>query len=85
MDKNTEKSTVECLQILIKDLRHLQYGLNIKLRTDDFLYNKLITAYQEIKPYKYAYYKPINTVAGLINDLRSSIITYKVLNPLGST
>ena len=23
MDKNTKKSTIECLQILIKDLRHL--------------------------------------------------------------
>ena len=23
--------TIECLQILIKDLRHLQYGLNAKL------------------------------------------------------
>ena len=34
---------------------------------------------------KYAYYKPINTVAGLINDLQSSIIIYKVLNPPGST
>ena len=85
MDKNTEKLTVECLQILIKDLRHLQYGLNIKLRTDDFLYNKLITAYQEIEPYKYAYYKPADTIAGLINNLRSFIITYEALNPLGST
>ena len=30
MDKNTEKSTIECLQILIENLRHLQHGLNIK-------------------------------------------------------
>ena len=52
MDKNTEKLTVECLQILIKDLRHLQHGLNVKLQMDDFLHNKLITACQEIEPYK---------------------------------
>jgi len=52
---------------------------------DDFLYNKLITACQEVEPYKYAYYKPADTVAGLINDLRSSIAMYEVLNPLGST
>jgi len=38
-----------------------------------------------MEPYKYAYYKPADTVASLINDLRSSIITYKALNPLGST
>jgi len=42
-------------------------------------------AYQEVEPYKYAYYKPIDTLAGLINNLRSSIITYEVLNLLGST
>jgi len=38
-----------------------------------------------MEPYKYAYYKPVDTVAGLINNLRSSIIMYKALNPLGST
>ena len=85
MDKNTKKSTIECLQILIKDLRHLQHGLSIKLKMDDFLYNKLIIAYQEIEPYKYTYYKPADTIASLINNLRSSITIYKALNPLGST
>jgi len=38
-----------------------------------------------MEPYKYAYYKPADTVASLINDLRSSITTYEALNPLGST
>jgi hypothetical protein len=38
-----------------------------------------------MEPYKYTYYKPTDTVASLINNLRSSIITYKALNPLGST
>ena len=38
-----------------------------------------------MEPYKYACYKPADTVAGLINDLRSSIIIYEALNPLGST
>ena len=38
-----------------------------------------------MEPYKYTYYKPADTIAGLINDLRSSIIIYKALNPLGST
>jgi len=42
-------------------------------------------ACQEVEPCKYTYYKPTDTLAGLINNLRSSIITYKVLNPLGST
>ena len=38
-----------------------------------------------MEPYKYAYYKPVDTIAGLINDLWSSIITYEALNLLGST
>ena len=38
-----------------------------------------------MEPYKYAYYKPADTIAGLINNLQSSIIIYKALNPLGST
>jgi len=38
-----------------------------------------------MEPYKYAYYKPADTVAGLINNLRSSITIYKALNPPGST
>ena len=37
-----------------------------------------------MEPCKYAYYKPTDTLAGLINDLRSSIVTYEVLNPPGS-
>ena len=42
-------------------------------------------ACQEVKPCKYAYYKPTDTLAGLINDLHSFIVIYKVLNPLSST
>ena len=38
-----------------------------------------------MEPCKYAYYKPVDTLAGFINDLQSSIVTYKVLNPLSST
>jgi hypothetical protein len=54
------------------------------LKIDEFLYNKLITACQELEPCKYAYYKPTDTLAGLINDLQSSIAIYKALNPLSN-
>ena len=43
--KNKSKSTGDCLQLLLNDLRYLQYSLNTNLRNDDFLYNKLIVAY----------------------------------------
>jgi hypothetical protein len=55
------------------------------LKIDKFLYNKLIIAYQELEPCKYAYYKPTDTLASLINDLRSFITIYKALNLLSNT
>jgi hypothetical protein len=38
-------------------------------KTDEFLYNKLIITCQELEPCKYTYYKLINTLASLINNL----------------
>jgi hypothetical protein len=85
INKNIGKSTLKCLQILIKDLRHLQHRLDTSLKTDKFLHNKLIIAYQDLELYKYAYYKPADTLASLINNLRSSITIYKACNPLVNT
>ena len=34
INRNAGKSTEECLQILISNLRHLQYGLNHDLRSE---------------------------------------------------
>ena len=42
--KNKGKSTGDCLQLLLNNLRYLQHGLNANLRNNDFLYNKLIVA-----------------------------------------
>jgi hypothetical protein len=58
--------------------------MDIILKTDEFLRNKLITACQELEPCKYAYYRPADTLTSLINDLRSFIITYEASNPLGN-
>jgi hypothetical protein len=43
--KSEGKSIEDCLQLLLNNLRHLQYSLNANLRNNDFLYNKLIVAY----------------------------------------
>jgi hypothetical protein len=45
------------------------------MRTDKILHNKLILACQEVPACEYACYRPSESLAGLINDLRSSIIT----------
>ena len=71
----------EYLQLLIKDLCHLQHGLDAELRTDKFIYNKLINACQDIPACRYICFKPANNLAGLTNDLRSFIIIFQKANP----
>jgi len=79
--KNPEKSTLECLQLLINDLRHLQHGLENNLKTDDFLHNKIITACITHEACRFACCKPATTVTGLISELRTSITAYKATRP----
>jgi hypothetical protein len=74
------KNTQECLQLLIQELRHLQHGLDKELQNDKFIHNKLIDACQEVPACTYACFKPADNLAGLISDLRSSIITYEKAN-----
>ncbi len=71
----------ECLQLLIKNLGHLQHGLDVELRTDKFIYNKLIDVYQDVPACQYPCFKPADGLAGLINNLRSLIITFQKVNP----
>lgn len=74
---NTGKPTLECLQLLIKELRHLQHSLDQPFQSDTFLHNKLVLACRELPACQYACYKPSETLPGLMNDLQSSIITYE--------
>src|SRR6202021_1919224 len=63
INQNPTKSKLDCLQLLIKDLRHLQHGLDFELHTDKFLNNKLIVACQNLEPSKYVCYKTAVSVA----------------------
>ena len=81
ISKNEGKPMEECLEKLIDELRHLQHGLDPELRTDRFIHNKLINACQNLPACQYACFKPADSLAGLINNLRSSIITYTQANP----
>ena len=42
--KSEGKSIEDCLQLLLNNLRYLQYGLDTNLHNNNFLYNKLIVA-----------------------------------------
>jgi hypothetical protein len=78
--ENEDKSIEECLQLLIKNLRHLQHDLNSKLRSEKFIHNKLINACQDVFVCQYVCFKLSDSLVDLINDLRSSIIIYQKAN-----
>ncbi len=80
MTSNESKSVEECLQLLIKQLRHLQHDLNSKLRSEKFIHNKLINACQDVFVCQYVCFKLSDSLIDLINDLRSSIIIYQKVN-----
>ena len=77
MSTNPEKSTTECLQILINELRQLQYGLTPDLRTTAFIHNKLVTACQGIPACRYATADPPADFGQLINKIQSSIMNFE--------
>jgi hypothetical protein len=80
MTSNEGKSAEECLQLLIKQLRHLQHGLDPELRSEKFIHNKLINACQDVSACQYVCFKLSDSLVELINDLRSSIVIYQKAN-----
>ncbi len=80
MTSNESKSIEECLQLLIKQLRHLQHDLNSKLRSEKFIYNKLINACQDVFVCQYVCFKLSDSLIDLIKNLRSSIVIYQKVN-----
>jgi hypothetical protein len=78
--ENENKFIEKCLQLLIKNLRHLQHDLNSKLRSEKFIHNKLINACQNVIVCQYACFKFSDSLIDLINDLRSSIVIYQKAN-----
>jgi hypothetical protein len=79
--ENNDKSTHECLRLLISELRSLQHGLDPELRTEKLLRNKLISACQTLPACQYACYKPAKNLSNLIEDFLSSITAWEKANP----
>lgn len=71
----------ECLQLLVKKLQHLQHGLDSELCLEKFIYNRFINACQKVFTCQYTCFKPLDILAGFINNLRSSIVTSQKANP----
>ena len=77
MAKHEGKSTLDCLKILINNLRHLQHGLDFQFQIELFMQNHLITACEKMSACQFACYKFNDTLAGQITDLKNSIISYE--------
>lgn len=81
ISKSESKPIEECLKKLIDELQHLQHGLDPEICTDHFINIKLINLCQNLPAYQYAYFKTAVSLASLINNLHSLMITYTQANP----
>jgi hypothetical protein len=75
---NSGKTTIDCLELLILELRQIQNGLDPNLRTEKLLHRKVIDACQDIPSCKQACFKPSSSLSGLFNKLakRSRFLNY---------
>ena len=73
--ENSGKTTTECLQLLLTEMRHLKLGLPAPLQMDVVFHSKLIQACQDFPACVYACCKPADDISELIEDLESSITT----------
>ena len=85
MANNEGESTLDCLKILIKDLRDMQHGLDPNFQNEQFMQNQLIIVCEEVSTCRFACYKPNPTLAGQITDLKNSIISYEKTHPTYAT
>lgn len=84
-NEEKQKSTLDCLLLLVNELRQLQLSLDPEYGTDKCLHIKLLNVCRGIPAYQFACFKPSDTSTGLINDLQSSIITSKENSKASST
>jgi len=79
-----EKSTEECLQLLLQELTHLHHGFKSTCKSDNHFHNKLISACQEVLMCKLACFTPSSTISDFIHQLKSSISIYEHTHSSGS-
>ena len=75
--ENQNKFTLNCLEILINDLRHMQHDFAFNLQNEDFMQNHLIMTCENMSTCRFACYKPNVTLTGQISDLQIFISTYE--------
>lgn len=73
--ENPDKSTAECFELMLNQLRKLQRGLGHEYRSQTTLWDRLINACRDTEECQFAVYKPSATFGGVAADIRSAIAT----------
>ena len=68
---------IDCLNILINELRHLQHDFNSKLQNELFMQNHFIIVCENVAACRLTCYKHNFTLVDQIADLHISIISYE--------
>lgn len=71
--ENIGKPRKQCLEDLVSRMHALQSGLPNAYCNDEIFKNKLLNAVKDVEECRFAYFKPAETVEGLISDLHSSL------------
>jgi hypothetical protein len=74
ISENPDKTTSQCLQVLIDKLCRQQHAIHPQLRNPLMLTNKLVMACQGILAYRSALTNPSEDLASLVNNLQSAIV-----------
>ena len=82
--ENEDKSMIDCLNILVNELRHLQHGLSSELQNETFMQNHLIIECEEVPACQLACYKHSPTLADQITDLHTAINAYEKSHKSGT-
>jgi hypothetical protein len=75
MPENKGKTTLDCVQLLFTEMKHLKLSLPEPLQVDQVFYTKLIQACQDLLVCGYTCYKLTNDILGLIEELQTFITT----------
>ena len=75
--KNDGKSMIDCLNILVNELRHLQHDFSPELQNELFMQNHFIIVCENVAACRLTCYKHSLTLIDQIADLHTSIISYE--------
>lgn len=80
MASNLDWFSLSCFELIIENILDIQSSLSSEYRNESVLQNKLLIAIKYVKSCQLAYYKPAETVQGVISDLHVSLATAKRYN-----